>query len=238
MLRDILWWTRFFIKKALVFGLLVAAGWYALNYTRTPPPKPAKQEIEKKQIDVFEAASKRLTDEQKQSLEEIGLGKGALTVEYVSPMSQVDKSLDPARRAARSVGGGYDRFIDWLKNRWAGFLSFVKTLFGVSVCVLLGFRLAKLWEPLRITSLFMLQASNVFLVLSSVAGLVMTFGFNVNVWRDTDLVIFWMPAGLLAAGAAGSWLVDENFPVWKTIYTGLSFPIISGFGMMIKNAVL
>jgi hypothetical protein len=241
MLKDMLWWTKYVLKRILVFGALVAAGWYTLNYSKTPfhaVSDKSGQNVEKKVIDVYEVASRNLTAEQKQQLEEIGLGKGAMTVEVITPKSKLDKALNQGRQVVVEAETKYEKALGWLSAHMAAFSSFLKVAFTILILAMLSLRSLKLWEPLRISSLLLLKASNIFLVLSSVAALVMTFGFNVNVWKDTDLVIFWLPAGLLAAGALGTWSVDENFPIWKTIYTGMSFPIVSGVGIIIKNIFL
>lgn len=230
------WWAKFIFKRLVVLGFFIFAAWYSISGNKSAPalPEPAFQ-LQKTNIDLYEQTTKNLTAEEKNTLNEIGLGKGAVTVEVVNPAANLTSAFQPVRQTAADAQNSYRKLLLYFTGHKGMFVGAVKPAFVALVALILGLRALKFWEPLRIISLLLLKASNLAIVLASVAALVMTFGFNVNIWRDSAFIVFWLPVGLLCAGAAGSWLVDDNFPVWRTLYVSMAFPLISGLGIMIKN---
>lgn len=228
---------------------MVAAAWYTIQGIKPHPPaaqqaqeqeQPAPDaQPEKSQVDLVAGAMRNMSPEQQAEMKEIGLDKGSLTVEVISPAAgvnaRINKSLIPVRRTAGQVHAGYLNFLNYFAEHWDGLLEHFKTLFALVLVCMAAMRFLKLFEPLRIFSLFLLKISNFLLILISTIALIMTCGFNANLWKDFNFVLFWIPVGLLTAGAVGSWTVDDNFPLWKTLYTTMAFPLASGVGIIIKG---
>jgi len=180
-----------------------------------------------------------MSPEQKEEMKEIGLEKGSLTIQVISPAAginaRINKSLDPVRKTAANVHTSYLNFLNYFIERWNGLLENLKIFFALVLIIMVGMRVFKFFEPLRILSLFLIKISKVVLVIISVVALIMTCGFNLNLWSDFNFVLFWIPVGFLLAGAVGSWTIDDNFPIWKTLYTTMAFPLASGLGIVIKS---
>lgn len=245
-MNDILWWAKFILKRLVILGIMVAAAWYTIQ-GRKPQPPPAEQVQQQEQtpppeqqtVDLVANAMQKMSPEQQAEMKEIGLDKGSLSVEVISPAAGINASINKKSAAIRNtavqVHAGYLNFLNYFVERWNDLLELLKTLFAIVLLGMLCMRVFKLFEPLRIFSLFLLKLSNALLIIVSTVALIMTCGFNANLWRDFNFVIFWIPIGLLLAGAVGSWTIDDNFPMWKALSTAMAFPLASGLGIIIKG---
>ena len=91
------------------------------------------------------------------------------------------------------------------------------------------------WNALRNVSQLLFGLSKLILTLASLAAVGVALAFNSNLWNDSGYALFWMPAAALALGAIGLRLWDFNFPLWKTIYSSLLFPALSGAFISAKS---
>ena len=71
----------------------------------------------------------------------------------------------------------------------------------------------------------------------SAVALLWAFGSKLNLWQETEYVLFWFPVGLSLIGAVGLRLHDFNFPIWKTLFKSLLSPALSGLGGSLRSFV-
>ncbi|MFH1368106.1 MAG: hypothetical protein ABII64_03165 [Elusimicrobiota bacterium] len=239
-LRYLWWWIRFYIVRIFLFLVIVAVAWIALKSGSAPQKQSGIEESPKietpvTELDAYELAVKKLSQEQKDVLHEAGIGKGSLTVEIYSPAAQLNKEINKHRESVAT-------FMDRLKGAGNYIISkkslakrLVIILFQISAVLLVVFRAVKLWEPLRILSSLLIETSKILLVAVSVIALIAAFGFKTNIWAMANFAPFWIPVGMLGMGMLGTWWVDDNFPIWKAFYKEMMFPLVSGVGIILKN---
>lgn len=176
-----------------------------------------------------------MSDEQKRQLSEMGLGESSRTAEVFMPVSEPENKLSRIQnilyKALNFFAAVKIFFIDNEQNIFRGC---VYSAVFAAVLLLILF-LARFWRFIRLLTGIIFTVSSLFLKISSVISPVIFYCFGVNPWQYASGALFWLPAALLIICAASYRFLEKNFPVWKKLYSSLSYPVLSGAVIFVKH---
>jgi hypothetical protein len=164
----------------------------------------------------------------------MGLGKGAVVTELYMPKNPIKALPDGTGLISRIKGIVYSAGA-FTANSEARLHENCAALAAYAAGVIILLFALKLWPWVRFTcdSLFML--SNITLILAGITSPVAFYMTGYNPWDFAAGALFWFPAALLIICSAAYRFLDPNFPVWKTLYSSLVFPILSGAAIYFKR---
>lgn len=236
------WWVRFYAGRVtlilciLIFAFFSIKGrFYRPKFSAAPQSREAGLNAVKSEIDAYEVAKDKLSEAQKETLREAGFGKGSFVVEVYSPATAINKEIEKTRDSVNTAQANASSFKDALLSKRGMAKSALVLFFQLSAALMLIFRLAKLWNQLRVFSTLLMELSKAALITISVFALIGAFGFNYNLWSAGNYTLLWVPAGLLCVGALGTTWLDKNSMIWRAIAKDMLFPLISGGVILLKN---
>lgn len=199
--------------------------------SRLPEPQQTQSlsNLQKREINILDY--KDLSEKDKEELKQLGIDDQSLKYEVYSPILDIQDQLSKTKKKTLTPKEYYYKFINSFKPIKKALSSLFLIILEISVVLMVILRFTNKWGYIRFISGYMLTFSNLILGALSFLALVIAVIVRSNLWIDIGYIFFWVPIGLLCLGAISGRIVDMNFPIWKTIYSSLSLPVMSGIGI-------
>lgn len=221
-----------------LFLLLIIAvfSWMLIQGKHIFPLRPAPTpSMERVQVDLSGQLLDSYTPEEQTLLEESGITRGSIVSEVFVPSQKLHQPMAKAGTIVLGIKHRWEMMKGTLVRReeWFARQAVYALLLFAGIMTLLWF--CSFWRVLRGAGELLFGVSHFILTFGSILSLVLVYAYRMNPWHYAHGMLFWLPAGFLAISAGSIYLLDQNTPLWRTLYSGLLFPALAGAGIMIRS---